>query len=83
MISEITYPGWRALIDGEPTRIYEADGVLRAVQVPAGFHRIDMCFDPLSFKPGAAISALSLAGLVMLVVVRRSLAGVRAGQVAE
>lgn len=83
VISEITYPGWRAFIDGAPARIYEADGVLRAVQVPAGFHRIDMRFDPPSFKPGAAISALSLAGLLMLVIVRRSLAGVRAGQVAE
>lgn len=68
VVSEITYPGWRAFLDGQPTRIYQADGVLRAVRVPAGSHRIEMRFDPLSFKLGAVISALSLAGLVVLLV---------------
>ncbi len=70
VVSEITYPGWRAFLDGQPTRIYEADGVLRAVRVPAGSHRIDMRFDPWSFKLGAVISALSLAGLVVFPVIR-------------
>lgn len=69
VISEITYPGWQASVDGRPARIYEADGVLRAVRVPAGSHRIEMRFDPLSFKLGAAISALGVAGLLGLFVV--------------
>lgn len=68
VVSEVTYPGWQATVDGEPARIYEADGVLRAVRAPAGRHRIEMRFDPLTFKVGGVISALSLAGVLIFVV---------------
>ncbi|MFQ5855520.1 MAG: YfhO family protein [Anaerolineae bacterium] len=68
LISEVFYPGWRATLDGQPTPIYEADAVLRSVLVPAGAHRIEMRYDPWSFKLGAAISVLSIAGFFALVV---------------
>jgi hypothetical protein len=68
VVSEIFYPGWRATVDGAPTTVYEANGVLRAVLVPAGRHRVEMRFDPLSFKLGAAISGLSLAGVLAFLV---------------
>jgi len=63
VVSEVYYPGWRATVDGQPTRVYEVNGVLRGVLVPAGRHRIEMRFDPWSFKVGAVISALTVLGV--------------------
>jgi hypothetical protein len=68
VVSELFYPGWRATVDGNDTPIYRADHALRAVMVPAGRHTVEMVFDPLSFRLGAAISlsALLAAALALL-----------------
>jgi uncharacterized membrane protein YfhO len=70
IISENYYPGWRATIDNEPVEILRADYTLRAIPVRAGQHRIEMWYDPLSFKLGAGISAvtilLCIGGLIFL-----------------
>jgi len=61
------YPsGWRATLDGQPTEILRADGVLRAVAVPAGEHMVEFRFHPKWFyaglwvSVGAALMALGL-----------------------
>jgi hypothetical protein len=46
VFSEINYPGWRAELDGVSTPLYEADGLLRAVWVPAGNHEVRYNFHP-------------------------------------
>jgi hypothetical protein len=66
VLSELYYPGWRATLDGEPTRILRADAGLRAVAVPAGEHVVTMVYCPTSFYVGAGISlatALTLAAV--------------------
>jgi hypothetical protein len=40
VLSEIFDPGWTATIDGESTRVYAANGVLRGVIVEPGVHDI-------------------------------------------
>jgi hypothetical protein len=56
-ISEIYYPaGWKAYIDGQETPIYKTDYIFRSVMVPKGNHKIEMKFDPQSFKIGKQIS---------------------------
>jgi hypothetical protein len=59
-------PGWRAWSDGKSVPIRESEGVLRAVAVPAGRHRIEFRYRPGSVYWGTALSlmGLLLTGLV-------------------
>lgn len=57
VFSEIYYPhGWKATIDGVPTDIYRVNYMLRAINVPAGTHKIHMEFDPDSVKKGNTLA---------------------------
>ncbi len=60
VFSEMHYPGWQAYVDGTRAPLYRANGALRAVPVPAGPHRVDMVYRPLTFYAGLLISLLSL-----------------------
>jgi hypothetical protein len=71
VVSENFYPGWRATVDGQPTKILRADLTLRAIPVRAGQHRVEMWYDPLSFKLGAAISAVTLIACFILLFWKR------------
>jgi hypothetical protein len=68
VFSETYYPGWNAWVDGEPAPIWRTNYAFRGVVVGAGEHVIEMAYQPRSFAIGAAISAVTLAILVMLVV---------------
>ena len=54
------YPGWKASIDGRPTRIYAADVAFRGIRVPAGDHRIGMRFVPHILYYSAILSLSAL-----------------------
>ena len=58
--SDVYYPGWRATIDGQETKLYRADYALRGVVVPAGRHVVKFAYWPRRFYLGAAVSLLSL-----------------------
>jgi uncharacterized membrane protein YkgB len=60
VLSEIYYPGWRALVDGREVPVYRANYTLQAVPLTAGLHRVELLFDPWSVKVGLAISGLTL-----------------------
>jgi uncharacterized membrane protein YfhO len=60
VFSEIFYPGWQATVDGHATPIHRANAILRAVEVPAGQHRVAMDFNPPSVKLGLATSGATL-----------------------
>jgi hypothetical protein len=47
VLNDIWHPWWRAQIDGVDTEILKANVLFRAVQVPAGTHRIRFEFRPL------------------------------------
>ena len=50
------YPGWKALIDGQETKISAANSVFRAINFPAGKHHVTFQYDPKSFRHGLWIS---------------------------
>lgn len=64
--SEVFYPGWKAKIDGRPTKIYRSNIAFRSLYVPQGKHQVEFYFRPDSFYLGGAISLLSVAILIYL-----------------
>ena len=71
VLSEVTYPGWRVYVNDRPARLYEADGVLRAVLLPEGESRVVFRLVPLTFYAGIAISFLTVLLIVGYAVVSR------------
>jgi hypothetical protein len=65
-VSDSYYPGWKAYVDGQETKIYRANYTFRAVFVPEGEHEIKFLFQPQSFKIGAGISIFILVVLIGL-----------------
>src|SRR5439155_1776714 len=57
VVDDVDYPGWQASIDGIPTEIYRADGIVRSVLVPSGLHLIRFWFDPPGLTLGSWVSS--------------------------
>lgn len=60
VLRDTYYPGWQVRIDGEPAELLRADGLFRAVAVPAGTHTVAFDFAPDSLRFGAIISVAAL-----------------------
>jgi hypothetical protein len=69
VLSDSIYAGWGAEIGGKPTRVMRANGLFRAVAVPAGTHTILFAFRPAPVIYGFVISLLSLIGTCLLIVI--------------
>jgi hypothetical protein len=65
-LSDNFYPGWEALVDNKPQKIYRADYTFRAIPVSSGEHKIRLFYNPPSFKIGLMISIISLALIGLL-----------------
>jgi hypothetical protein len=71
VLTDQYYPGWHASLDGAPATLYRTDFLFRGVVVPAGQHRVEFTYRPLSWILGAAGSVLGLVILVLLLRVGR------------
>lgn len=63
VIADTAYPGWQAAVDGAPVEILSADGMFRAVAVPAGEHQLELAYRPALFQAGVLLSLLAWLGL--------------------
>lgn len=76
VLGEPWYPGWQAYDNSQPVKIHRADYLLRSVYLEEGWHTVEFVYDPLSFKVGRWVSAWSVLGLVVYVILV-TLKGVR------
>jgi uncharacterized membrane protein YfhO len=65
VLSDTYYPGWKAFVDGNPKKIYQADYAFRAVPLSAGIHKVEFVYDPVSFKLGAGVTLLGILGCIV------------------
>jgi hypothetical protein len=63
VLSEISYPGWQAMVDGERAQLLTPYGILRGVAISEGEHQVIFRFVPWPFYGGVV---LSLAGALLL-----------------
>jgi hypothetical protein len=62
ILTDLAWPGWIVEIDGQPAKHVQLTGIdqqFRAVQVPAGKHRIRWVYRPKSLWIGLTISAVT------------------------
>jgi hypothetical protein len=75
VVSEIFYPDWKVTVDGEPAETMLANGVLRALALPAGRHEVAFRYDRSLIEKSAGISigafVLTLFALVGSLITRR------------
>ncbi len=63
VISENYHHSWKALVDGKPTKVFRANFVQMALEVPEGKHRIEIFYDA-SFEVKTIL--LSLFGFLLV-----------------
>ena len=72
VLSDIDYPGWRAKVDRQATRVFSTNYVLRGIVIPEGDRTVDFVFKPTSLHLGIGITAGALLLCVYLLVFYRN-----------
>jgi O-antigen/teichoic acid export membrane protein len=65
VLADTSFPGWRATLDDREVEIYRANALFRAVEVPAGEHRIVFRYSPFMFQVGAYLSLMGLFAILL------------------
>lgn len=61
VLSEVYFPwGWNATLDGKPVEIGRVNYILRAVNIPAGSHTLQLTFDPKSLHTTTAAARVAI-----------------------
>jgi Bacterial membrane protein YfhO len=71
ILSDMYYPGWKALVDRKPVEIHQVNLAMRGVAVPAGSHEVRFVYGPASVYTGAALTALGLLSACFIAFSRR------------
>ena len=58
-VADPMFPGWVARLDGRAAALAARAGEAMTVAVPAGVHRVELAYEPGSFRWGCGIAALS------------------------
>ncbi len=59
--SQASYPGWTATVDWQPAKVSTVDSAFLGVSLPAGWHTVQLRFEPFSYKLGLYLTAVALA----------------------
>ena len=69
VINDSYYPGWRASINGNATKIFVTDYMFRSILLPKGQNmNVKIVFDPLIFKIGLLISCSVMACIILFLI---------------
>lgn len=61
VFSEVYFPwGWNVSIDGQPAELARVNYILRALNIPAGDHKIEMIFDPQSIHTTTTLASVAV-----------------------
>ncbi len=69
VFSENYYPGWTATIDGQPAELGRVNYILRALNIAAGKHKVELMFYPKSLQTTETIAYIALALLLLAIAV--------------
>jgi hypothetical protein len=72
ILTDNFFPGWKAEVDGRGSDVHRVNYLQRGVSVPAGRHRVEFRYEPLSWRVGWIISMATLAALLVSVLTRGS-----------
>jgi hypothetical protein len=70
VVSDTYDPGWLATVNGRQEPIYRVNHAFRGVRIPAGTSIVEMTYRPSSVRIGIAVSLVTLAGLIVVLLVR-------------
>lgn len=64
VISETSYPGWTAMVNGKKQRVFRTDGTLMGLFIPPGRNLVDFVFRPKHLAFSLALSLIAVASLL-------------------
>lgn len=70
ILTDVFYPGWKAYVDGERTKIYRGFKVFRSIRINEGYHKIRFVFEPESFKKGAFLSLTTTSFCFFIILIK-------------
>jgi hypothetical protein len=60
ILSEASYPAWRAAVDGKAAELQVAGGWWRAIEIGPGEHIVEIAYDPILSYVGLAVTVFAL-----------------------
>jgi len=74
VFSEVYYPGWEAIVDGQEQELGRVDYLLRAVKVAPGSHEVVLTFYPKSIDRTETVAyvAYAVLGLILLLLIAKA-----------
>lgn len=67
VMSEVSFPGWHARVDGRAAELLRVDYLLRGIGLSPGKHRVEIYYWPRSLTVGGAISGLTILLMIALI----------------
>ncbi|MFA5779911.1 MAG: YfhO family protein [Elusimicrobiota bacterium] len=64
VLTDTFYPGWRVFVDGKESKIYQANYIFRAVEIPKGNHIVRFEYKPFFYAVGKIVSVISIFCLI-------------------
>jgi hypothetical protein len=60
LFQDVYYPGWKAYVDGDRAELRQTDIGMRAIELSAGEHSVEMRFRPGSIRVGLLLTCLGI-----------------------